>query len=85
MDGTDALTIEIAGELANVAREEWDSLANPPDAPYDPFLSWDFLQGLEESGCASATRRAESSARCRSMPRIIRTASTCSITPGPTR
>jgi predicted N-acyltransferase len=56
MDGTDALTIEIAGELAKVSREDWDSLANPPDAPYDPFLSWDFLQALEESGCASATR-----------------------------
>jgi uncharacterized protein len=56
MDGTDALTIEIAGELANVAREDWDSLANPADAPYDPFLSWDFLQALEESGCASTTR-----------------------------
>jgi len=56
MDGTDALTVEIAGELAKVARAEWDALANPPDAPYDPFLSWDFLQALEESGSASATR-----------------------------
>jgi uncharacterized protein len=56
MDGTDALTIEVAGELAKIARAEWDGLANPPDAPFDPFLSWDFLQALEESGCASATR-----------------------------
>lgn len=56
MDGADTLTIEIAGELSKVAREAWDGLANPPDAPYDPFLSWDFLQALEESGCASATR-----------------------------
>ena len=56
MDGADTLTIEIAGELSRVAREAWDGLANPPDAPYDPFLSWDFLQALEESGCASATR-----------------------------
>jgi uncharacterized protein len=56
MDGTDALTVEIAGELAKVARADWDAIANPPDAPYDPFLSWDFLQVLEESGCASATR-----------------------------
>ena len=53
---TSTLTIEIAGELSKVAREAWDGLANPPDAPYDPFLSWDFLQALEESGCASATR-----------------------------
>jgi uncharacterized protein len=56
MDGTDALTIEIAGELAKIAREEWDGIANPPDQPFDPFLSWDFLTALEESGCASATR-----------------------------
>jgi len=56
MDGTDALTIEVAGELAKIARTEWDGLANPPDAPYDPFVSWNFLQALEESGCASATR-----------------------------
>ncbi len=56
MDGTDALTVEVANELAKVARADWDRLANPPDAPYDPFLSWDFLQALEESGCASATR-----------------------------
>jgi uncharacterized protein len=56
MDGTDALTVEIAGELAKVTRDAWDGLANPPGASYDPFLSWDFLQALEESGCASATR-----------------------------
>lgn len=56
MDGADTLTIEIAGELAKVARAEWDGLANPPGTPFDPFLSWDFLQALEESGCASATR-----------------------------
>jgi predicted N-acyltransferase len=52
MDGTDALTIAVIGELAKIDRATWDALANPPDAPYDPFLSWDFLQALEESGCA---------------------------------
>lgn len=56
MDGADTLTIEISSELAKTPRADWDSLANPPDQPYDPFLSWDFLQALEESGCASATR-----------------------------
>ena len=55
MDGTDALTIEVIGGLDNVSREEWDALANPPGAPFDPFLCWDFLQALEESGCASAS------------------------------
>ncbi len=51
MDGTDSLTIHPLDSLARIKREEWDALANPTDAPYDPFLSWDFLQALEESGC----------------------------------
>jgi predicted N-acyltransferase len=54
MDGADALTIHMLGDLANVDRATWDGLVNPPDAPFDPFLSWDFLQALEESGCATA-------------------------------
>jgi len=56
MDGTDALSIAVIGDLANVDRASWDALANPADQPYDPFLSWDFLQALEESGCATAER-----------------------------
>ncbi|MBX3510772.1 MAG: N-acetyltransferase [Hyphomonadaceae bacterium] len=54
MDGADALTITLIGELASIERATWDGLANPPGAPYDPFISWDFLQALEESGCATA-------------------------------
>jgi predicted N-acyltransferase len=53
MDGTDALSISLIGDLANIDRATWDALANPQGEPYDPFLSWDFLQALEESGCAS--------------------------------
>ena len=56
MDGTDALTIAVIGGLDNIERAAWDALANPADQPYDPFLSWDFLQALEESGCAIAMR-----------------------------
>lgn len=56
MDGTDALTISVIGDLANIDRAAWDALANPAGEPYDPFLSWDFLQALEESGCASALK-----------------------------
>ncbi len=56
MDGTDALTISVIGDLANIERASWDRLANPADQPYDPFLSWDFLQALEESGSASAAK-----------------------------
>lgn len=54
MDGTDALSISVLGDLANIERNVWDGLANPVDAAFDPFLSWDFLQALEESGCATA-------------------------------
>ena len=54
MDGTDALSISVIGELANIERNVWDALANPADAPFDPFLAWDFLQALEDSGSASA-------------------------------
>ncbi|MEZ5961503.1 MAG: GNAT family N-acetyltransferase [Hyphomonadaceae bacterium] len=56
MDGTDALTISVIDDLANIERATWDGLANPPDQPYDPFLSWDFLRSLEESGSASAIK-----------------------------
>jgi hypothetical protein len=54
MDGAGAPTIEVIAALANVDARAWDALANPADAPFDPFLSWDFLQALEESGCVSA-------------------------------
>lgn len=40
--------------LSEVSREAWDSLANPPTRPFNPFVSWDFLQALEESASAAA-------------------------------
>ncbi|ABI65586.1 MULTISPECIES: GNAT family N-acetyltransferase [Maricaulis] len=46
-----ALTVQAVGSLDEVAREDWDRLANPQGAEYDPFISWDFLQALEQSGC----------------------------------
>lgn len=48
------LTLEVATGLSAVAREDWDAVANPPGHAHDPFLSWDFLEALESSGCASA-------------------------------
>ncbi|GAM99769.1 hypothetical protein U91I_03424 [alpha proteobacterium U9-1i] len=56
MDGSDALSFQVLDGLTDIARETWDSLANPADAPFDPFLSWDFLQAIEESGCVSAAK-----------------------------
>ncbi|WP_323761397.1 GNAT family N-acetyltransferase [Maricaulis sp.] len=41
--------------LDAVARDDWDRVANPPGSEYDPFLSWDFLQALEQSGCVGNT------------------------------
>jgi predicted N-acyltransferase len=55
--------------MADIDRAAWDACANPaaqqfdgnsgapPDreeTAFNPFLSWDFLQTLEESGCVSA-------------------------------
>lgn len=39
--------------LSDVDRSAWDAVANPPGVEYDPFLAWDFLQALEESGSAT--------------------------------
>ena len=46
------LTLRMIERLAEVDRQAWDALANPPGAAYDPFLSWDYLEALEASGCA---------------------------------
>lgn len=54
MDGADSLTVQVVGDLGKIDRAQWDAVANPPDAPYDPFLAWDFLHALEESGCVGA-------------------------------
>ncbi|NNU17176.1 N-acetyltransferase [Parvularcula sp. ZS-1/3] len=45
-------TIETLSELKSVTRAEWDALANPPYRPYNPFVSWDFLEAMESSGSA---------------------------------
>jgi uncharacterized protein len=46
--------INIFESLSDIDKANWDRLANPPCLPFDPFVSWDFLQALEESGSASA-------------------------------
>ena len=51
MDGGDPSHIHIVSDLGRIAKQEWDGLANPAHAPFDPFVSWDFLRALEESGC----------------------------------
>ncbi len=44
--------IRMITRLDELAPEQWDRVANPDDAPFDPFLSWDFLDALERSGSA---------------------------------
>ncbi|MEM9285722.1 MAG: GNAT family N-acetyltransferase [Pseudomonadota bacterium] len=47
-------TIETISALKEVPKERWDDLANPADQPFDPFLSWAFLEALEASGSVRA-------------------------------
>ncbi len=43
--------VKVLGGLGEVEREEWDALA----AGGSPFLEWDWLASLEESGCVART------------------------------
>ncbi|MGH7024469.1 MAG: GNAT family N-acetyltransferase [Caulobacteraceae bacterium] len=40
--------------IAEIGREAWDACAAAPRYAYNPFVAFDFLDILEESGCASA-------------------------------
>ena len=53
MDGSGELTLTITQHLKDVDRAAWDSVANPAGLPFDPFVSWDFLEALESSGCVT--------------------------------
>lgn len=44
------LKIRIVTSLQDVPKADWDRLANPTGLPFDPFLSWTFLEALERSG-----------------------------------
>jgi uncharacterized protein len=46
--------IRTLSSLKHIGAAVWDGLANPPDQPFNPFVSHAFLSSLEESG--SATR-----------------------------
>lgn len=54
MDGAGGLTLSLASCLKDIRREAWDAVANPRSRPFDPFISWDFLEALEAAGCATA-------------------------------
>ncbi|MGD2131562.1 MAG: GNAT family N-acetyltransferase [Maricaulaceae bacterium] len=56
-DGSDpsseSITVRLVDSLAEVDRDAWDGVANPPGAEWNPFVSWDFLEALEASGCVA--------------------------------
>jgi predicted N-acyltransferase len=54
-DATDdriALSLSIAQAMADIDRDQWNAIANPPGERHDPFLEWDFLEACESTGCA---------------------------------
>ena len=54
--GDGGFVIRVAQSIADFSRDDWNSLGGTSrassDIPYNPFLSYDFLLSLEESGCA---------------------------------
>ncbi|MCP2679379.1 GNAT family N-acetyltransferase [Maricaulaceae bacterium NA33B04] len=46
------LRMRMVERLSAVDKADWDAIANPSDQPYDPFLSWNFLEALERSNSA---------------------------------
>ncbi len=46
------LEIRLVGQLREIGAQRWNALV-AHDAPNEPFLSYQFLSALEESGCAS--------------------------------
>lgn len=45
--------ISSVSTLAGIDPAEWNAVANPPGVPYDPFLTWEFLEAMESSGAAT--------------------------------
>ena len=46
------LRLETIDRLSALSRAEWDRCANPEGQPFNPFVSYDFLEALEASGSA---------------------------------
>jgi predicted N-acyltransferase len=43
--------IEVHASIAEIGQQAWDACANAADYAANPFVSYTFLQALEESGC----------------------------------
>ncbi|HEU0158750.1 MAG TPA: peptidogalycan biosysnthesis protein, partial [Hyphomicrobiaceae bacterium] len=48
--------VEVIPRIADIAPAAWDACANPAaaDLPHNPFIAYDFLRSLEDSGSAVA-------------------------------
>ena len=47
------LQLKTVSSLSAVDPAAWNAVANPSSEPFDPFLSWEFLEALESSGAAT--------------------------------
>lgn len=52
MDDT-AYRLDVLRALSDISPDAWNAVANPPGERHDPFLSWEFLQALEETRAVS--------------------------------
>jgi predicted N-acyltransferase len=46
--------VRVHTSIADIGRDDWQACAGSADYAANPFISYDFLQALEESGCVSA-------------------------------
>ncbi len=53
-DGTDRLVIRTADDIADIGAADWDRCAGTAGGAGNPFVSYDFLHALEETGCCNA-------------------------------
>ncbi|MDB5481272.1 MAG: hypothetical protein JWO83_2325, partial [Caulobacteraceae bacterium] len=45
-------TVTVHRRVAEIGKAAWDACATHPDHAANPFVAYDFLDCLEESGCA---------------------------------
>lgn len=48
-DGADGLIATTVASIRDIDAHAWNALANPPNQPYNPFVSFAFLDALEQS------------------------------------
>ena len=48
-DGSDGLLARTVSSIGEIDRDLWNGLANPSDQPFNPFVSYEFLNALETS------------------------------------